>query len=141
MLSVISREIGNSVIRSCNTFDPAVSPPKATDIADSEKCVKESVNHIVNSATPSSSPVRQAKIIVRLIRPSGAGTSPVPVIEVAHDPASYNQFESKYTPEVVQTLNSFKSGKKDLLVTTEVFLELPRLAPCFEGKYYETTIF
>ncbi len=126
-MSVISREVGNAAARSCSAMDAAAM----------YTCLETSVQNVVNNASPAGSPLRNAKVIVKIYR-HPVSSAPISA-PYEFNPASIPD-ASRFTPDVVESLRSFTAAKK-FVVTTEVFLRQPSIAPGFGGQYYEATVF
>ncbi len=143
-MSVIAREIGSSSIRNCNILDSGGALATTSDLNFLTNCLNETITDTLYLATSPNSFLREANITVKAVRGIVSVSSPLsaaPLAEINYAPSNESHFSSQFSQSAIANLNSFKSGKKDLIITTEIFLKLPSIAPGFGGSYYETTVF
>ena len=134
-MSVVVREIGNSVYRDCILRDNDGTPAGTTRMSD---CAAPYVNKLLQFTANSAQVLPGAVVIVRVYRVTPPPTAPI--LAGGFNTAGSGGKVSKYTNAIVTGLRSYIPAK-GTIVTTEIFFSAPSLISFFTGDLYETSVF
>lgn len=124
-LNFLSREMANTVFRSCRGQDAG---------SDTSNCIDLQISPIVNFATRAGS---QFETLSADVRVYDYGTVDSPVFKGR---SAHGTPQSQLSDERITELRSYNPLKGEIVIV-ELFFEQAAFSPFFTGQYYEATLF